>query len=84
MVEVEKLSADYPIWKGPAFTTTGVKEIRAYLEDQISQEECLQLWSRREFQYAKRQYTWWKKYGQVTWFEIGEEDWRESLLKHIS
>lgn len=42
-------------------TTLGVPEIQQYLEGTLSAEECQKLWSLHEFQYAKRQLTWWKK-----------------------
>ena len=43
-------------------TTLGVPEIMQYLEGTLSAEECQQLWALHEFQYAKRQVTWWKKH----------------------
>ncbi len=45
----------------PVLTTLGVPEIRSYLNGEISAENCQQLWALHEFQYAKRQMTWWKK-----------------------
>lgn len=43
-------------------TTLGVPEIKQYLEGSLLEEECQQLWALHEFQYAKRQLTWWKKH----------------------
>lgn len=58
-----------PTAKLPALSATGVKEVLAYLQGTLSKEEALELWIRRERQYAKRQLTWWKKYGSdITWF----------------
>ncbi len=48
-------------------TATGVREIKSYLDGEIDKEECLKLWSLREFQYAKRQITWWKKEEDIHW-----------------
>ena len=45
----------------PVLTTLGVPEIRQYLDGSISADDCKKLWSLHEFQYAKRQLTWWKK-----------------------
>lgn len=42
-------------------TTLGVPEISQYLEGSLSADDCQKLWSLHEFQYAKRQLTWWKK-----------------------
>lgn len=45
----------------PAATATGFKELAAYLEREISEDEALRQWLVSEIQYAKRQDTWWKK-----------------------
>jgi tRNA dimethylallyltransferase len=64
-------------WKLPAFSATGYKEVSSYIQEKISYDEMKELWLRREVQYAKRQLTWWKKYGQVEWIDISEPDWKE-------
>lgn len=45
----------------PALSTLGVPEITKYLDGQFSAQETINLWALHEFQYAKRQITWWKK-----------------------
>ncbi len=83
--EVQKLIAHYPEkeWKLPAFSATGYKEVRAFLEDKISKEEMEELWLRREVQYAKRQMTWWKKQENIQWFDVSEKDWQKQALASI-
>lgn len=54
----------------PALSTLGVKEIRSYLYDQITKPELIELWTLREFQYAKRQLTWFKKRTYIQWQNI--------------
>ncbi len=81
--EVETLMKKYPDWSLPAFSATGVKEIRAYLEGKISAEECIEHWTLSEFQYAKRQLTWWKKRSGIVWFEIGEPRWKKEALERV-
>lgn len=44
----------------PVLKTLGVSEISQFVDGQLSAEECQQLWALHEFQYAKRQLTWWK------------------------
>src|SRR5258708_29898680 len=80
--EVQKLIANYSDeeWKMPAFTSTGYKEVRAYLEGTLSKEQMEELWLRRELNYAKRQITWWKKYGNAQWFDVSENDWQKSAI----
>lgn len=64
-------------------TATGVKEIQSYLDETISKEECLVKWSLREYQYAKRQLTWWRHRKNINWFEIGEENWQKSAFDRV-
>jgi len=62
-------------------SATGVKEIQAYLDGQIEKAEALEKWTLREFQYAKRQLTWWKNRSEVNWFETNKENWRDEAVK---
>jgi tRNA dimethylallyltransferase len=73
--EVQKLISNFSDqdWKLPAFSATGYKEVRAFLEGQLSQEEALARWTLRETQYAKRQLTWWKKQTGIEWFDVSKD-----------
>lgn len=46
----------------PVFSTLGVPEISRYVRGELSAEQCQELWALHEFQYAKRQVTWWKSH----------------------
>jgi len=83
--EVQKLIANYDEveWRGPAFTATGYKEVRSYLEDKLTYQQMQDLWLRREVQYAKRQHTWWKKQQGIEWFDISEKGWQKKAIKLI-
>jgi tRNA dimethylallyltransferase len=69
--------------KLPALSATGVKELAAYSQGLIEKAECLELWTRREIQYAKRQRTWWKKQHDIEWFQALEPEMKPQLLKYI-
>jgi len=81
--EVQQLIANYDeeVWREPAFSATGYKEVRAYLEDKIDYQQMQELWLRHEVQYAKRQFTWWKKQAGVEWFQISEAGWEQAAIK---
>jgi len=85
LAEVQELMARYgdEEWKLPAFSATGFKEARAFIEGKISQEELETLWLRREVQYAKQQITWWKNVRDVEWFDISESEWQANAQKRI-
>ncbi len=83
--EVQQLMANYDEkeWRGPAFSATGYREVRAYLEDKLTYQQMQELWLRREVQYAKRQLTWWKKEHGVIWFSINESGWKEEAIAQM-
>ena len=85
LAEVQELMARYSDeeWKLPAFSATGFKEARAFIEEKISQDELETLWLRREVQYAKRQITWWKTARDVEWFDISQTEWQKDAEKRI-
>ncbi|MCL4208491.1 hypothetical protein KJZ63_02560 [Patescibacteria group bacterium] len=64
-------------------SATGVREIQAYLDGQIEKSETLEKWTLREFQYAKRQLTWWKNRPEVKWFETNKENWRDEAINLV-
>lgn len=63
----------------PAMTAAGVKPISRYLKGELTGQQVITNWTRQELQYAKRQLTWWKKYGQADWFQPDKKDWRQAV-----
>jgi len=53
----------------PAMLTVGYSEIFDYLDGNCSQQEAIDKVKQNSRRYAKRQITWFKKYGNTTWFE---------------
>lgn len=64
-------------------SATGVREMQAYLDGQVEKTELFEKWTLREFQYAKRQLTWWKNKPDVNWFEVGEPNWQSKAKKLV-
>lgn len=97
IAEVEKLIANYdePLWKLPAFSSTGCKEVRLYIDGQLDIDQLKELWLRHELQYAKRQLTWWKTHPYATtvpgfsrkekqWVDlskIDQQDWQTEITQ---
>lgn len=67
--EVKNLYKNYNDLSDQVKTTMGVKEIRDYIDNKIDKNKCLDQWKLREFQYAKRQITWWKNAQNIRWIE---------------
>ena len=51
----------------PIYSTLGLTDIERYLQSKITVEQLIELWSLHEYQYAKRQLTWWKKTPNIHW-----------------
>ncbi len=94
VTEVEQMISKYSdaVWKMPAFSSTGCKEIRAYIEEQYNLDQLKELWIRREIQYAKRQLTWWKFHTSATttegfhqkkteWVNLSQLDHAQAMKK---
>lgn len=66
----------------------GYKEIAMHLNEEISLDEAIALVKKRSRNYAKRQFTWFKKEEGIHWIDVtGVYDAYEifqSLIKHIS
>jgi len=55
----------------PALLTVGYAELFAYLDGVLSLEDAVDKIKQNSRRYAKRQITWFKKYGGTVWFEPG-------------
>jgi len=48
----------------------GYRQILSYLEGDISKEDAIELIKRDSRRYAKRQYTWFKRYDFSKWIDV--------------
>lgn len=67
----------------PALTTLGITDIRDYLHKKTSAKECQQLWSLHEYQYLKRQNTWWKKRTNIKWFSVAQSKYEQLAISAV-
>ena len=81
--EVKRLVRGYPDWELPAFSATGYREWRDYLEGKTSREEAIFRWQTAEIQYMRRQLTWFKKMRQFTWFDIDSKSWQNQIRQFV-
>ncbi|MBD3279781.1 MAG: hypothetical protein GF390_03670 [Candidatus Pacebacteria bacterium] len=70
--ELQQLEQNYPDATKLALSATGIKELQDWLANKLSKKELITTWSLREFQYAKRQLTWWQKRTQVHWLRVDQ------------
>lgn len=53
----------------PICKTLGLSDIFSHLNGQLSIDECVSDWSLHEYQYAKRQLTWFQKNKGIIWLD---------------
>ena len=70
----------YPLRHLNSLSTVGYKELFAYFDGLIPQEEAIRQIQSNTRQYMRKQLTWYKKDESVTWFE---PDNIEDILKYI-
>ena len=70
----------YPLRHLNSLNTVGYKELFAYFDGLIPQEEAVRQIESNTRQYMRKQLTWYKKDENVTWFE---PDNIEDILKYI-
>lgn len=73
--ELKKLLHKGYGWDLPAFSSTGIRELKNYLINKENLDTALTKWKREEYKYAKRQLTWFHKDKNIHWFDITYPDY---------
>ena len=66
----------------PSMTALGYREITSYLKGQINRTQLVDLWTKSELSYVKRQLTFFRKQN-VVWYDRGRMT-IEEIYEHIS
>lgn len=77
---LEEVKSLLPFRNKPALLTVGYAEIFDYLDGNISLEDAVSQIKQNSRRYAKRQITWFKKYGNTVWFEPQA---REEVISYL-
>jgi len=83
--EVKKLLEKYSEFP-TAMQGLGYKEVKQYLDGEMTQEEMIELIKQESRRYAKRQFTWFRKNKQTIWLN-GQSEIKEnitSILEEIN
>ncbi|HSV95292.1 MAG TPA: tRNA (adenosine(37)-N6)-dimethylallyltransferase MiaA [Spirochaetia bacterium] len=67
--EVKNLLINYPNRNLPIYTSLGVSQIIEYLEGKISKKKLIEIWTKAETDYARRQIVWFKKQPNIVWYD---------------
>ena len=69
--EVRRLHQRGPEVRALLDSTIGYRELAAHLDGAIGYPEAVSLIQRNSRRYAKRQLTWYRRYGAATWLDAG-------------
>ncbi len=78
--ETQALLQKYPGCESLLKVTLGYRQVLEFLSGNISIEALKTNWSIKEFQYAKRQMTWFKKNQNIHWFDSSEPSIDTSVM----
>lgn len=82
--EVRTLLDQGVSWESQAMSALGYRQWQPYFANKATREEVVSKWKTEEYQYAKRQMTWFKKDKRIVWFDITESDWQKKVEKAVS
>jgi len=82
--EVEQLLLRYPDFRNfQSSATPGYQELIAFQDGQITLQSAIDLWTKREINYAKRQLTWFKHQTDSVWFDITKPSWYADVVRQL-
>lgn len=61
----------------------GTEVLLGYTRGEYTKEEALKDWAQAEYQYAKRQLTWFRKEKQVHWFDVSDPKTKEQIIDTV-
>lgn len=70
-------------WDSQAMSSIGYREWQPYFEGQSTKKDVIAKWKQNEWQYAKRQLTWFKKDKRINWFDITSPEWEKKVEKLV-
>lgn len=81
--EIKQLHEKYNQEKYYSLQAISYKELFAYLDNELSLEEAIELIKKRTRNYAKRQYTWFNNQFDVNWFNVNFDNF-DLTIKEIT
>ena len=66
-------------WEMQSMYSLGYKQWYQYFEGKINNDQLAKHWANEELKYAKRQMTWFKKDKRINWFDVSDDNYKESV-----
>lgn len=84
MDEMESLFENYGELSSQVKNANGYKQLFSYLKKEITLDEAINRWKISEYRHAKNQMTWFRKYGNVVWFDVEEPEFVPKIEEKVS
>lgn len=81
--EVKDLLAKGIKWKNQSMQSMGYRQYGDYIKNNLSKKDFVDLWIKKEVQYAKRQMTWFLKDKKIKWYNINNKGYLKAIEKDI-
>ena len=82
--EIHTLVMENIGWETQAMSAIGYRQWKPYFEGKMSREKVIDRWKTDEYQYAKRQLTWFKKDPRIKWFNVSSKHWKKEVEKTVT
>lgn len=82
--EAEGLFKNYKNLSRQVKDANGYKQLFEFLKKEISLDEAIYRWKISEYHHAKNQMTWFRKYGNVKWFDIEKKRYQDEIFNNIN
>lgn len=82
--EVQSLLEQGVSWNMPSMSSLGYAQMKGVLEGTKKLSTAIEQWKMKEFQYAKRQLTWFKKNPEIHWYDPSQADYVENIEELVS
>ena len=81
--EATRLFKNYEHLSQQVRDANGYKQLFLYLKKEINMEEAIARWKISEYRHAKNQMTWFRKYGNIEWYDVGKKNFKKDIEKRI-
>ena len=58
-----------------SLSAIGYRSIMSFIEGNLSEQDLIEVWTRDELNYAKRQLTWFRKIPNIDWFDVNSDNY---------
>lgn len=82
--EIKKLIRQGINWNSQAMSAIGYREWKDYFAGKATKDEVVRRWKANEWQYARRQISWFRKDRDINWFDVTDPFYKQKVEKLVN